>query len=207
MQTGRGHLFYDATHYLLHTLIGCSINQSHFISLSREIDDCVCVRERSGEKKEKQIKIKWQKERFNFSINTEHCRCFFSIRFFSFRSFRQRFSSSSSFPSLFFPFLLLLLLHSSICSSLNVPISSSSVNNFLQCVSVDGQIGLVYNTDVEPVHVISISKPSIIPSTSSTMSHFFHRKTGSILCRSFSRFVHCIVSFDRYEKKSLESKR
>ena len=124
-------------------------------------------------------RIKWQKKRFNFSINTEHCWCFFSIRSpFSFRSSRQRFFSfSSSFA--FLP-LLLLLLHSSICSSLNVPISSSSVNNFLQCVSVDGQIGLVYNTDVEPVHVISISKPITTLSTSSTMSHFFHRKTGLI---------------------------
>lgn len=56
---------------------------------------------------------------------------------------------------------------------LNVPISSSSVNNFLQCISADGQIGFVYNTDVEPVHVISISKPK---HSSSTMSNFFQRK-------------------------------
>ncbi|CAF1327509.1 unnamed protein product [Rotaria magnacalcarata] len=69
---------------------------------------------------------------------------------------------------------------------LNVPISSSSVNNFLQCVSVDGQIGFVYNTDVEPLHVISISKPIITTLTkthsnshlsSLKMSNFFHRKT------------------------------
>ncbi|CAF3600044.1 unnamed protein product [Rotaria sp. Silwood1] len=70
---------------------------------------------------------------------------------------------------------------------LNVPISSSSVNNFLQCVSVDGQIGFVYNTDVEPLHVISISKPSITTITKTNnnhnhltslkMSNFFHRKT------------------------------
>ncbi|UJR31073.1 hypothetical protein I4U23_018582 [Adineta vaga] len=71
---------------------------------------------------------------------------------------------------------------------LNVPISSSSVNNFLQCVSADGQIGFVNNTDVEPLHVISISK-SLIPtattathhqhSTSLIMSNLFHRKTDS----------------------------
>ncbi|CAF0966375.1 unnamed protein product [Rotaria sordida] len=69
---------------------------------------------------------------------------------------------------------------------LNVPISSSSVNNFLQCVSVDGQIGFVYNTDVEPLHVISISKPLITTITKTNnhnhltslkMSNFFHRKT------------------------------
>jgi hypothetical protein len=115
-------------------------------------------------------------KKFNFSINDEHCFCFIYIFLFhsfsfSFHSFRQQF---------FF------LLHSSICSSLNVPISSSSVNNFLQCISVDGQIGFVYNSDVEPVHVISISKPLIPPtnnsSTSLTMSNFFHRKTGYLSC-------------------------
>ncbi|CAF0718876.1 unnamed protein product [Adineta steineri] len=72
---------------------------------------------------------------------------------------------------------------------LNVPISSSSVNNFLQCVSVDGQIGFVYNADVEPLHVISISKPLISSTTKtnnhhhhltpSTMSNFFHRKSDA----------------------------
>ncbi|CAF1669489.1 unnamed protein product, partial [Adineta ricciae] len=67
---------------------------------------------------------------------------------------------------------------------LNVPISSSSVNNFLQCVSADGQVGFVNNSDVEPLHVISISKPLISTpnypnSTSFTMSNLFHRKTDT----------------------------
>ncbi len=97
---------------------------------------------------------------------------FFHSFSFSFRSSRFLFSSLSSS-------------HSSICSSLNVPISSSSVNNFLQCVSVDGQIGFVYNSDVEPLHVISISKQLITTTSNnhhhSTMSNFFHRKTGLII--------------------------
>ncbi|CAF2753371.1 unnamed protein product [Rotaria sp. Silwood2] len=53
---------------------------------------------------------------------------------------------------------------------------------------VYGQIGFVYNTDVEPLHVISISKPPSITTltktnnnhnhlTSLKMSNFFHRKT------------------------------
>jgi len=84
-------------------------------------------------------------------------------------------------------------LYSSICSSLNVPISSSSVNNFLQCVSIDGQIGFVYNTDVEPLHVISISKPLITPSTSLTMSNFFHRKTGLINIFKIRLFILCLI--------------
>jgi len=133
-------------------------------------------------------KKKWQKKRFNFSINDEHCLCFICIYiyFFSIRSL-FRFVHFD----IFFFFFFLFFLHSSICSSLNVPISSSSVNNFLQCVSVDGQIGFVYNTDVEPLHVISISKPLITPpiinhfSTSSIMNNFFHRKTGFLLDKIF----------------------
>ncbi len=60
-ETGRGHLFYDATRYLLHTLITCSINQSFLYPW-------VGIRE-------KRIKVE-KKKRFNFSINTEHCCCF-----------------------------------------------------------------------------------------------------------------------------------
>ncbi len=50
VQTGRGHLFYDATRYLLHILIDCSIV---FVSLSRLVDDC------KGRKKKN-----WQKIQF-----------------------------------------------------------------------------------------------------------------------------------------------
>lgn len=68
----------------------------------------------------------------------------------------------------------------SICSSLNVP----TVNNIIQCVSADGQIGFVHNTDVEPLHIVSITKPltnsATTTSTHSSMSNFFHRKTGLI---------------------------
>ncbi|CAF3336441.1 unnamed protein product [Rotaria socialis] len=64
--------------------------------------------------------------------------------------------------------------------------SSSSTDDFLQCVSVDGQIGYVYNIDVEPLHIISFSKQNITTaaattttnSPSSTMNYIFHRKTG-----------------------------
>lgn len=66
----------------------------------------------------------------------------------------------------------------SICSSLNVP----TVNNIIQCVSADGQIGFVSNTDVEPLHIVSIAKPILNSnsSTYSTMSNFFQRKGGKI---------------------------
>ncbi|CAF2155492.1 unnamed protein product [Rotaria magnacalcarata] len=62
--------------------------------------------------------------------------------------------------------------------------SSSTTDDFLQCVSVDGQIGYVYNIDVEPLHIISFSKQNITAaaatthSASSTMNYIFHRKTG-----------------------------
>ncbi|CAF3376351.1 unnamed protein product [Rotaria sp. Silwood1] len=64
---------------------------------------------------------------------------------------------------------------------LHIPDTSSSINNFLQCVTIDGQIGFVYNSDVEPLHVISIAKQTITTpsnSTSSTMNYIFHRKIG-----------------------------
>lgn len=108
--------------------------------------------------------------------------CIYIFLFHSFSFFFVSFISTTAFFS-FSSF-------ASICSSLNVPISSSSVNNFLQCVSADGQIGFVYNTDVEPLHVISISKPIITtltkthnhtPLTSIKMSNFFHRITGQII--------------------------
>jgi hypothetical protein len=154
------------------------------------------------------LMIVWEREkkvakkRFNFSINDEHCFCF--IHIFLFHSFS--FSFRSSRQRLFF--LFFFFLHSSICSSLNVPISSSSVNNFLQCVSVDGQIGFVYNTDVEPLHVISISKPLITPSTtnnSSNMSNFFHRKTGYLLFKIFVVFYSFILI--RWKEKFSKNKR
>ncbi|CAF1010714.1 unnamed protein product [Adineta steineri] len=60
---------------------------------------------------------------------------------------------------------------------LDIPISSTSINNFIQCISADGQIGFVYNNNVEPLHVITIPKQTI-NTTSSTMNHIFYRKTG-----------------------------
>ncbi|CAF3996547.1 unnamed protein product [Rotaria sp. Silwood2] len=75
---------------------------------------------------------------------------------------------------------------------LHIPDSSSSINNFLQCVSVDGQIGFVYNSDVEPLHVISISKQRITTppnSASSTMNYIFHRKIDMISSPQ-SDFIH-----------------
>ena len=50
------------------------------------------------------------------------------------------------------------------------------VTNVIQCVSVDGQIGLVENDCVEPVHVVSIAKPTV----NQTMHHLFQRRTGSV---------------------------
>jgi hypothetical protein len=61
--------------------------------------------------------------------------------------------------------------------SLHIP-TSSATDSFIQCVSLDGQIGFVYNKDVEPLHVISIS--STTNSESSTMNQIFHRKTGKL---------------------------
>jgi hypothetical protein len=69
-----------------------------------------------------------------------------------------------------------LFFFSCISSSLNIPISSSTGNNFIQCVSVDGQIGLVYNNHVEPIHIIPTSKS--ISTTTTTMNQLFQRKTG-----------------------------
>ncbi len=67
-----------------------------------------------------------------------------------------------------------------IYSSLDIPVSPSSINSIIQCVSVTGQIGFVYNNDVEPLHVISLPKQTI-NSTSSTMDHIFSRKTGKAI--------------------------
>ena len=108
-----------------------------------------------------------EREIFNFSIKNEHGFCFVCCFFFLYR--RRR--SLRCCP-------LDRFVLSSICSSLNVP----TINNIIQCISTDGQIGFVYNTDVEPLHIVSISKPLTSPSPSSsstsTMSNFFHRKTG-----------------------------
>lgn len=108
VQTGRGHLFYDATHYLLHTLIGCSINQSHFISLSREIDDCVCEWERRRERVEANKNKVAKKGRDSISqltLNIADASFPFVLRvFFSFRSFIHL-DNGFLLPFLFFPFL------------------------------------------------------------------------------------------------------
>ena len=49
------------------------------------------------------------------------------------------------------------------------------VTNVIQCVSIDGQIGLVDNDCVEPLHVVSIAKPTV----NNPMHHLFQRRTGS----------------------------
>ncbi|CAF1083568.1 unnamed protein product [Adineta ricciae] len=60
---------------------------------------------------------------------------------------------------------------------LDIPSSSSSIKNFIQCVTVDGQIGFVYISDVEPLHTQAPSKQTI-NSSPATMNHIFSRKTG-----------------------------
>ncbi|UJR15588.1 hypothetical protein I4U23_002524 [Adineta vaga] len=60
---------------------------------------------------------------------------------------------------------------------LDIPSSSSSIKNFIQCIAVDGQIGFVYNSDVEPLHIITLSKQTT-NTTTPAMSQIFSRKTG-----------------------------
>ena len=148
-----------------------------FLSLNRHVDD----REREREK---------ENERFNFSIRDEHGLCSaglyicfsfllslsLSLSLILFSNRRSRCAFFSHFVSFRSSSSAILFL-SSICSSLNVP----TVNNLIQCVAVDGQIGFVSHTDVEPLHIVSIAKPLTTPTTPSTMSNFFHRKTGEHL--------------------------
>ena len=63
-------------------------------------------------------------------------------------------------------------------SSLNIPQVTSMVTNVIRCVSIDGHIGFVDNDCVEPVHVVSLTKPTVNTTPSSTMNHLFQRRTG-----------------------------
>jgi hypothetical protein len=47
-------------------------------------------------------------------------------------------------------------------------------------VSIDGQIGFIDNDNVEPLHVISLTKES-------PMNSIFHRKTGKIIRMELKR--------------------
>ncbi len=84
-----------------------------FVSLSRHVDDC--ERKRAKRKKPANKEEK-KRERFKFSINTEHCCCFFSIRspFFFFRFVHLDnalvffFFFFFFFPSFFLPSVLVL---------------------------------------------------------------------------------------------------
>ena len=71
--------------------------------------------------------------------------------------------------------------------SLDIPSSSSSIKNFIQCVTVDGQIGFVYISDVEPLHTQTPSKQTT-NSSPTTMNHIFSRKTGICKEKTFSFF-------------------
>ena len=170
-----------------------------FLSLNRHVDDRARAGEREREKRERRVetgKRKMKDSILQLEMNMASVRLY--ICFF--------FLLSLSFPTVplaaLFHFVSFSHLRhsvsilSSICSSLNVP----SVNNIIQCIAADGQIGFVSNTDVEPLHIVSIAKPVTTPPTQSTMSNFFHRKTGELLALLAER---CIVRLSIDTKKSM----